>query len=1047
MKNVLVIVIDGRLGQQRLHIPFVRQLIDKIEYTCNANKQRDQKYFLMLVHSPAQDLYHQSSFPSIFLHDWDFYFFDTCASGSAFHLQKMLQILCSSSLHRQTDLDNVLCDLNILFEDCLWDFCSRIQIHLPDLPVEFFTEKLAYEFYQRQTKTIRRVECLKQILRQAREFQKYIINIYHEHLFSKKNSSEKIYQLIYDISKEILCGKCSNGLIDSIQSQTRNSFTSFVSTIFKFIVNDYGLETLTKLSTDYQNYGPLLNLIDYQSIVAHDDREIFSSTATQGIIQLLTHYSCIPQTPLYHLLHQRIQVHADAIKLTLILAQTDAPMTTEDTRIQQTFEDFRFQLSKILINDKILSDIISEDLLHSYSTDLVRTFCTTVETNINDHLNQSEQTIEFVTRWLLLIDGNDRQLLERSSNRNIWLLAHVYTAIEYEQKDLISMYSACRIIDRLNSNQKSYRNLFDDPNITRSDVRERFFRIIFDCLWENLREICSKKENHQTWILTYSFISKYYPSEQVLQSKQLMDIKNQIQLMHLAYLIFLNENILQPQELIWNLLSEPSSSRKSLSLPGLITTVDRYFEQKNLDQSTLIIDLQQWILSIVKTNSQEINLLLQHLDRSTCQLSLGIKQFLFDELIPILIKPKQTNRTHFDLWDRLDLIPIILECVSDINRLENYQIPYHPAVLSNDHDVNTRPVLLDLYFFHLRRQMTNETITLKLLNKGMLLKSPKIENRHLKIHGENLFKQLRDFFRLKIIALLLCQSNANEEDKANTNRILSAITTELLPIDEQPTQLSHHLQLFLATIISKQSWNYLLKFLEQRDDPWAKKLYDLLKLKQRSRQNQYLQLHHQIQFTLSTDHQLSIFPHLHQPYEELRQIIALCIGNEWKILSNWIQTKLLTLKSDAIKVMLLLIIYYEYYCNNQLSSIHPVLSVIEQTLQLSSEEQRVFRAIIEPKKSMIGYPKTDPDVDKNFLNNLFRLDLQDQFELTLRHMLVNLLAMILLGGRESFLWTFVFQPTDLCNTFGKQIIVSLSLDLTKYFPHRFWFHCATTHQR
>ncbi|CAF4450175.1 unnamed protein product, partial [Rotaria sp. Silwood2] len=34
------------------------------------------------------------------------------------------------------------------------------------------------------------------------------------------------------------------------------------------------------------------------------------------------------------------------------------------------------------------------------------------------------------------------------------------------------------------------------------------------------------------------------------------------------------------------------------------------------------------------------------------------------------------------------------------------------------------------------------------------------------------------------------------------------------------------------------------------------------------------------------------------------------------------------------------------------------------------------------------------------------------------HMLVNLMAMILLGGEKSFLWTFMFQPLTLQNTFG-----------------------------
>jgi hypothetical protein len=281
----------------------------------------------MLVHSPAQDLYHQSYFSSIFLLDWDFYFFDTCAPASAFHFQKMLRILSPSSHDEQQlqTVDNVLCDLNILFEDCLWEFCSRIQIILPELSQDMFTNKMAYEFYQRQTNTIRRVKCVKQILQRSIQLQKHIVNIYHEHLLTKKNSSKKIYSLIYQISKDILCGKRFDGLVNSIQSQTRNSFTNFVSNIFKFIVNDYGLETLTKLSTDHQNYGSLLNLIDYQSFAVDDDKDVFSSTTTisQGIFQLIAHYSCIPETPLYHLFHQRIKSHADEIKLLLILKQTE----------------------------------------------------------------------------------------------------------------------------------------------------------------------------------------------------------------------------------------------------------------------------------------------------------------------------------------------------------------------------------------------------------------------------------------------------------------------------------------------------------------------------------------------------------------------------------------------------------------------------------------------------------------------------------------------------------------------------------------------------
>jgi hypothetical protein len=313
-----MIVINGRTKQQRLHIPYVRQLIDKVDYRCNAQKEDNFKYFLLLVHSPAQTIYHQSSFPSIFLHHWDFHFFDTCSSNNSFYIKNFLQILISSHDQKTNQEHNqILCDYNALFDDCLWDFCSRIQIVLQQLPRELFSNRFAYEFYQRQTSTFRRVQCLKEVLKQCTELQKRTVNKYQSYLSMKKDASKKIYTLIYQLSKDILCGKRFDGLVDSIQSQTRLSFTNFICNILKVIVNDYGLETLPRLSNINDGYDTMLNLIDHSSTLNDQENDLLSSN-TQTIFQLVTHYSCIPQTPLYHLFHQRIKSHADEIKMRLI---------------------------------------------------------------------------------------------------------------------------------------------------------------------------------------------------------------------------------------------------------------------------------------------------------------------------------------------------------------------------------------------------------------------------------------------------------------------------------------------------------------------------------------------------------------------------------------------------------------------------------------------------------------------------------------------------------------------------------------------------------
>ena len=329
-QQVLIIIIDGRIAQQRLHIPFIRQMIDEYDKSCNTPNKIPEKFFIILVHSTKQELDHRSSFPSIFLHDWDYYFLDTSSSGSAFHLQKMLQILTSSfnttANERQGDVsDNNICDLKALFNDCLWDFCSRLQIILQDLPADRFQNSLVYEFYQRQTSTKRRVECLKEILQQSQQLEQRIVGIYHENLSANRQSFDKTCRSIYQLSKDVLCGKRSTSLVDSLQSQIRSAFTNFVSNILKFIVNDYGLETLHKLSTGDRSYQLLLNLLDYSSFLVTDNNiedDPQMTSTIQTTFQVTNHYSCIPQTPLYHLFQQRIKTLADEIKSKLQFNQS-----------------------------------------------------------------------------------------------------------------------------------------------------------------------------------------------------------------------------------------------------------------------------------------------------------------------------------------------------------------------------------------------------------------------------------------------------------------------------------------------------------------------------------------------------------------------------------------------------------------------------------------------------------------------------------------------------------------------------------------------------
>ncbi|CAF4639261.1 unnamed protein product [Rotaria sp. Silwood1] len=313
-KSILITVIDGRMNQQRIHIPFVRQLIDKTDLSCNKSSENPSKFFIILIHSSGQELNYKACFSSIFLHNWDYWFLDTSTTSNAFHLQKMLQIFTSKIgiTHQKEALDNSFYDLNMLFDDCLYDFCSRLQINVLKLSEDMFNNQNVYEFYQRQTSTCRRLQCLKSIFQQLNELQKHIITSYHEKVSMKEDSLRKNCNSIYNLAKDTLFGKCLTGLVDSLYSHIRISFTNFVSFILKYVIDDYGLESLTKLSSKDDDYSKLLELIDYSLFSVNDENQTIPMM--QRIITLNDHYSCIPQTPLFYLCQQRIKNLADKIK-------------------------------------------------------------------------------------------------------------------------------------------------------------------------------------------------------------------------------------------------------------------------------------------------------------------------------------------------------------------------------------------------------------------------------------------------------------------------------------------------------------------------------------------------------------------------------------------------------------------------------------------------------------------------------------------------------------------------------------------------------------
>lgn len=338
--SVLIIIINARIKQQYIHIPLIRQMIDKSEQDINSIKQSTTKYFVVLIHSSTQELYHCSCFSTIFLCDWDFYFFDTCTRNNVFHLRKMMQMISltlNESGEQRDYLSEELYDLDTVFDDCFWDFCSRIQISLPELPQNTFNHPMIYEFYQGETNMMKRIQCLKTLFQEYKPLQTCTIKLYHEYLVSKKNSLHSIHPLIYQISKEILSGKRFDGFVDSIQNQLSVPFKNFVSNILKLIINDYGLQTILNANHNLTDLNTIFKFIDYSQFNIDDDSNVFSSGKIEGTFQVNMYPPFIPKTLMFSLFHQRIQIYIDEIKSSLAEEVNQSKGSFKKLKIYYTF--------------------------------------------------------------------------------------------------------------------------------------------------------------------------------------------------------------------------------------------------------------------------------------------------------------------------------------------------------------------------------------------------------------------------------------------------------------------------------------------------------------------------------------------------------------------------------------------------------------------------------------------------------------------------------------------------------------------------------------
>ncbi|CAF3767821.1 unnamed protein product, partial [Rotaria sp. Silwood1] len=177
-----------------------------------------------------------------------------------------------------------------------------------------------------------------------------------------------------------------------------------------------------------------------------------------------------------------------------------------DEASEYTQKEFHNQLTKQIMGDSVLVTIISEyitqngnveeennneinldeSVIYRYVNDSVQRFCISMENNFSDNMIQSQKAVEFISTLLMHKDNDDLPSFEDCENKYAWLLAYAYTSLEYSRRDLLSLYSACRILDSINQSETPYWNLLSRNELSPSKVRGELCKLMFGQLWEHL---------------------------------------------------------------------------------------------------------------------------------------------------------------------------------------------------------------------------------------------------------------------------------------------------------------------------------------------------------------------------------------------------------------------------------------------------------------------------------------------------------------------------------------------------------------------------------
>eukprot|EP00698_Gefionella_okellyi_P000162 TRINITY_DN10146_c0_g1_i2.p1 TRINITY_DN10146_c0_g1~~TRINITY_DN10146_c0_g1_i2.p1 ORF type:complete len:5535 (-),score=1671.40 TRINITY_DN10146_c0_g1_i2:10-15267(-) len=976
------------------HVNLVRQLIDDANAT--ALKQTRFKTFVLVLHFAPDQLYNETGYASLFMNGWEFHFFDSLQEQRGLlTLQSLAQTVCKGETNVDQDTEQVTFN-SVELSAVLRDFVSRLAPDVGTLPIDLPDDVCC--FYNSQSSLVDRVGQLQATLQQFPAVLQLVLDRFHA-----STARSELYKQLLKLAEDALNGKHSIGYATLVARHFQQRMAQHFALSMHSVCTEFGLGSL--YGEPRECIPLIVQLIEPPSVAQLE-------SSADDVITLSNRNGSVSQMPLFHVLYHRIQRHVEAASVreqgvVRIAAaaqravESDVPLRTLLTAVRAQPWGVRF--------------------VSQYAREFARYRC---------RMSGGAELFSTAGAYLLLEQRSQTAVV-------IDPLVHIHLTSAREMENLEQLVSACTCIHELHGQMP-------EPlaeHRSRKEFTQFVWHQVFESLWTDLTRLCSVSDEEwpvavTKWTSAFQFISQHFAPGELLQAVDDVPIHMELMAIAFLYLQSVQTDFEHGAEFIRHVQQTQLGQYSTYNLEAIVRQIVALIQDEN-KAAVIIVDLLIWFVKRSEwrnvSNNVNVKFLLQLMNGSVTLFASGqtilrkqLKLYLLRAIENAFARSEPANaRRLLDERIAAELLqhaPLAADAmyIPEYATVENEREQKGCALL--------RQPLADVWFEHCVGE-TPQAAPLEELARCSdrcyhLLHLPRLQMTMRAAEQALAVSNAIQFAVSKhqLVVLSGVYFASQQLQQITRDSLQRQDVGQILDLCCQ-VSLNHSLNarfLFIDTVERIKGNDFVLALL--RNDgfrsfaQWAEPMSEALSVKvpTASLISKPMLMLGELPGELVTAQQAAL-------YDELSVCVdSAARSSNFAEFIQWVSDHCQTVEMrQQLKMMLLLKVYHDYFCANNLMPLHPLLAILLQqlpSLQLQVHECRVLMAFIHPEQSMIGYARPD-----NQLNELFRAECHHRDDLPMRHALVNLLALVIghdVSPGRNFAWTHMFNPIALENTFG-----------------------------